>query len=90
MIKNAIRLFVLVLLLSGFAGCSDMEKNSAGDSEKAVARVGSVDIYQNQVEEYSNFIAYVSGLDLEEMGGDKKLEYQEMILMIKPYLIRIN
>ena len=89
MIKNAIRLFVLVLLLSGFAGCSDMEKNSAGDSEKAVARVGSVDIYQNQVEEYSNFIAYVSGLDLEEMDGDKKLEYQEMILnqLIEDYMI---
>lgn len=89
MIKNAIKLIALVLLLSGFAGCSVMEKNSAGDSEKAVARVGSVDIYQDQVEEYSNFIAYVSGLDLEEMDEDKKQEYQEMILdqLIEDFLI---
>lgn len=79
-IMQFIKLIVLVLLLSGTAGCSDGGKSPGGETGKVLAKVGSIEIDQGQVEEYSNFIAYISELNMEEMDADKKQEYQDMVL----------
>lgn len=86
--KRWINFLAMILILLITTGCSQTEEAMV-DENIVVAQVGTVKIYQKQVEEYGKLVAFISGLDLDEMESNKKQEFQKMILeqLVEDFLI---
>jgi parvulin-like peptidyl-prolyl isomerase len=86
--KRWINFLAMILILLIATGCSQTEEATV-DENIVVAQVGTVKIYQKQVEEYGKLVAFISGLDLDEMESNKKQEFQKMILeqLVEDFLI---